>query len=134
MSKALEPLKALAVTVRAGSSLPLMSSCVPAKSARDLRTHACLQQGAVMQTADGRRFHCATALAAWIADLQETASLVNVRAHPAEWSDPNYLVPRGELNSITGKFERRTERHHDKASPRHETHAARIELPSTATQ
>ena len=78
--------------------------------------HACLQQGIEMVTADGRRFHMVPLPLAWIADLLETANLLNVLAFPAAYPDPNFLVHKSQLNNPTDVFPLRTEAHHDKAS------------------
>lgn len=80
-----------------------------------------LLQGAVMQTASGRRFSCVPVLAFYIADLLETASLTNVLAYPAAFPDPTFLVPKHKLNCFDEEFPLRTEAYHNQASPRNET-------------
>ena len=69
-----------------------------------------------METADGRLLFCIPVPAAFIADLQETASVLNLMAHPADYSDPNYLVHKSKLNSVREQFPPRTEKYHDQVS------------------
>lgn len=68
-----------------------------------------------MTTAAGTQCFCVLVLAAWIADLLETASLLNVRSFPSDYPDASFLVHKDQLNSVDGDFPRRTEEHHDKA-------------------
>ena len=64
-----------------------------------------MQQGAVMQTADtGQRYHFIPVLAAYIADLLKTANVLNVRAYPGEFSEPNFLVPKASWTRLTSRF------------------------------
>ena len=76
---------------------------------------ACLQQGFDAKLANGTECLFVPVLAEWIADLLETASLLNVRGFPSGFPDPNYIVNKKDLNSAERKFERQTEAHHKKA-------------------
>jgi len=79
-------------------------------------TPVCLRQGFVMRLADGRLVFFVPVPAAYIADLPEAANVLNVLCYPAKFSDPNYLVPKEELNSVRGVFAERTEEYHNQAS------------------
>ena len=68
-----------------------------------------------MQTASGSSYYTVPLPMAYIADLVEGAAVSGIRCYPAEYPDLNFLVPKAELNSVHGVFERRTEEHHDQA-------------------
>ena len=94
----------------------LMAVCRCSKCpAPHMNTHFCMQQGFIATAADGTQCLCVPVLAVVIADLQEMASLLNVRSYPAAFPDANYIVHRDELNSVEDKFPPRTMAFHEKA-------------------
>lgn len=54
-------------------------------------------------------------MAAIIADLQVTASLLHVRGYPSVFRIPSYIVHTDEVNALADKFLPRTKAHHEEA-------------------
>ena len=65
-------------------------------------------RGTKLKDADGIERHCYPLLAFWIADRKAANALLNIKHHPAYYSDPWDLVHRDSLDQYNRTFEPRT--------------------------
>ena len=67
-----------------------------------------LCSGTIFQDADGIERRCYPLLAFWIADRKAANALLNIKHHPAYYSDPWDLVHKDSLDQYDRTFEPRT--------------------------
>ena len=83
-------------------------------------------RGTRLTDADGIERRCYPLLAFWIADRKAANALLNIKHHPASYSDPWDLVHRESLDKYNQTFEPRTEAAMKQVSLR--IHAGTIEV------
>ena len=85
---------------------PLHPDLVGEQSKQELQSRVPCR-GTRLTDAEGIERHCYPLLAFWIADRKAANALLNIKHHPASYSDPCDLVHRESLDKYNQTFEQK---------------------------